>query len=145
MFSVFSIIDEFMKKCKKLGWKIGEYRDFIKYKDKYYTFVWIRKSDKRIREILTSDRRSIFEDGKYKVGRITYRALIFQDSPPKDIVQMIDNDLDLSKRIAIYDFTKLFGGKNVCETLNKTNNTVFSEFEKFLSRDLKVVLKPLKL
>ena len=141
--SVLSVLDEFMKKCKKLGWKIGEYRDFIKYEGEYYTFVWIKKSDKRIREILTSDKRSIFEDGRYKVDRTTYRALIFQDDPPQDIIRMIDSNLDLSKHVAIYNCSMLSGKKKVCIALNRTDNMVFSKFEDFL-RELEISVKPLR-
>jgi hypothetical protein len=32
---------------------------------------------------------SIFEDGHYRVDRIAYRALIFQDTPSKEIIQMV--------------------------------------------------------
>lgn len=141
--SVLSVLDEFMKKYKKLGWKTGEYRGFIKYEGEYYTFVWIKKSDKRIREILTSDKRSIFEDGKYKVDRTTYRALIFQDDPPQDIIRMIDSNLDLSKHVAIYNCAKLSGEKKVCAALNRTDNAVFSKSEDF-PRELKINVKPLE-
>ena len=139
--SVFGIIEEFTRKCKQCGWKTGEYGDYIKYNGEYYSFVCTKNPEKLVREILTTERQSIFEDGKYKVDRISYKALIFQETPPKDVIQKIKNDLDLSKHVAVYDFTDLHV-KNTCKIMRKNKNDVFMKFEEYL-RELDIIVKPM--
>ncbi|RJS80155.1 hypothetical protein CW708_01070, partial [Candidatus Bathyarchaeota archaeon] len=46
--------------------------------------------------------------------------------------------------VAVYDLSHVLEGGKTCIKLNNTDSSVFKEFEKFLKREFKVKIKPLK-
>ncbi len=141
--SPLDLLDRFMKGCKVKGWEAGEYRDFIKAHDDYSLFMLFKKVYPKLEEVLWSEACSIFEKGHYKVTNIKYRALIFQEHPPNWLVRTVSSDPELSKRIAVYDFTELNEEKPTCGTINLTTSVVFAEFDEFLTKRMKISLVPI--
>jgi hypothetical protein len=71
-------------------------------------------------------------------------AWLFSEVPSEDLVRTVLQNPDFSKRIAIFDFSPLLEGKNLCIKLNNTDSPVFQEFEVFLQTELKVRVEPLQ-
>jgi len=140
-----TLVERFSEYCRELGWITGEYSDFVKREGEYYYFVWVKSShQRRIPEILTDDRSSLLEEGRYGVRTLNYKALIFQETPPPSLVEAVARDNQLSKKIAVYDLSLLYRGEEVCRRLNETGTSVYREFEAFLRKRLGVTMVPLK-
>jgi hypothetical protein len=76
--------------CRKKGWSVSEYQDFVETDGEYRVFFLIKKIFPRLREIFTEDKWSIFEETSHKTSLIKYRAFIFEKKPPNELVKTLN-------------------------------------------------------
>jgi CRISPR/Cas system-associated endonuclease/helicase Cas3 len=132
-----------MNLCRKKGWSVGEYQDFVEKDGEYRVFFLIKNIFPRLREIFTDDKWSIFEETSQKTRSVKYRAFIFEEKPPNELVKILKEDSALSGNVAIYYLSQLTNDEIICEAWNATGDSVFEEFEEFLKKDLRTNLKPM--
>ncbi|RLI42890.1 hypothetical protein DRO69_09905, partial [Candidatus Bathyarchaeota archaeon] len=95
-------------------------------------------------KVATGRRFAIREGISYQIVDISYTAWVFPKPPPEKLMQMVSENSELSKRIAIYDLSGAYEGKPVCLKLNETDSPVFREFEKFLEEKCRVKIQAVK-
>jgi hypothetical protein len=61
---------------------------------------------------------------------------LFQARPPEFLISWIKNDPELAQKTAIFDFSLVYTGENICRKINDTESLVFREFERFLQDKL---------
>ncbi|MEM2995285.1 MAG: hypothetical protein QXI91_04635 [Candidatus Bathyarchaeia archaeon] len=141
---VWEIIEKFKDFCMFRGWKTSKTEDWVKVDDKYHNFLWTRNVHPSSFKSIVSNGRCIVREGlSYHVVEASYTAWLFSETPSETLVKTVFENPAFNKKIAIYDLSPLFEGKNICEKLNNTDSPVFQEFESFLTTQLKVKLKPL--
>jgi len=141
---VWEILKKFKDCCRFRGWKTSESEDWVEIDDKYHNFLWARDIHPSSFERIVSNRKCIVREGlSYRVVEASYTACLLSETPSETLVKTIFENPDFSRRIALYDLSPLFQGKNLCVKLNYTDSSVFQEFESFLKEQLKVKLKPL--
>lgn len=131
---VWKLINDFKSKCFSLGWKTSEIYDWVLTEDnKYHTFVWAKIIYPSSFERIALNRKCIVKEGlKYRVVKASYYAWIFEDPPPKSLLEKVLATGEILKNNAIYDLSKTCRGEKVCLKINKTESQVFMEFEEFL-------------
>ena len=139
---VWDILRKFKETCKFRGWKTSENEDWVEIGEKYHNFLLTRNVHPSSFKIIATNRKCVVQEGLfYRVVEAAYTAWLFSETPSEHLVNLVFEDPDFSKRIALYDLSPLLEGKNVCTKLNYTDSLVFNEFENFLKRELKVKLK----
>ena len=141
---VWKLLDLFKGQCQLKGWKSSEHEDWVKTgDDKYHNFLWIQTVHPSTFEKIAVNHRCAIRKGvSYQVVNVSYTAWLFPQSPPENLMQMVKENPELSRRTAIYDLSSAYAGKPLCFKLNETDSTVFKEFEKFLETELGVEVKP---
>jgi len=126
------------------GWETCETEDWVKTDDgEYHNFLWIQTIHPSTFERIASNRKCGIRRGiSYEVVDISYIAWLFQERPPEFLMSRVKENPELSKKTAIFDFSCVYTGENVCRTLNETESSVFKEFEQFLEEKWEVILKP---
>lgn len=141
-YKVWEILRKFKESCKFRGWKTSENEDWVEIKNEYHNFLLTRSIHPSSFKIIVANRKCIVREGLfYRVVEAAYTAWLFSETPPEDLANLIFENPDLSKRIALYDLSPILKGKNVCIKLNYTDSPVFNEFENFLKGELRVKLK----
>jgi hypothetical protein len=141
---VWEILKKFKDICRGRGWKTSESEDWVEIDDKYNNFLWARDIHLSSFKRIISNRKCVVREGlSYRVVEASYTAWLFSETPSEVLVKTVFENPDFSERIALYDLSPLFEGKNLCVKLNRTDSPVFQEFERFLRNDLKVRFKPL--
>ncbi|MDH5390592.1 MAG: hypothetical protein OEX10_05510 [Candidatus Bathyarchaeota archaeon] len=141
---VWKLLDLFKDKCQLKGWKSSEHEDWVKTGDEeYHNFLWIQTVHPSTFEKIAENHKCAIRKGiSYQVVDVSYTAWVFPQSPPENLMQMVNENPELSRRTAIYDLSLAYAGKPLCLKLNETDSTVFKEFEKFLQEELGVEIKP---
>jgi len=141
---VWELLDLFKDQCQLKGWKSSEHEDWIKTgDDEYHNFLWIQTVHPSTFEKIAANHKCAIRKGiSYQVVDVSYTAWLFPQSPPENLMQIVRENPELSKRTAIYDLSLAYAGKPLCSTLNGTDSIVFKEFEKFLKKELGVEVKP---
>lgn len=139
MSKIWEILGRFKNFCSGKGWKISQTEDWVETDDEYHNFLWARKVHPESFKKIASSKQCVVRDGlSYHVVHTAYTAWLFPESPPDCIIRTVRENPDFSKRIALYDFSRLAEGKNLCAKLNSTDSCVFKGFEDFLKDELKV-------
>lgn len=139
---VWDILRRFKNRCEAKGWKTSTSEDWVKKGDKYHNFLWTPTVHvSTFKKIAMNHRCAINEGISYRVVDVSYTAWLFQQAPPKNLIQMVTEDSELSKSNAIYDLSWMYTGKPVCLKLNETDSAVFHEFERFLEERWGVKVK----
>ena len=143
---VWKLIDLFKDQCQMKGWKSSEHEDWVKTGDEeYHNFLWIQTVHPSTFEKIAVNHKCAIRKGvSYQVVDVSYTAWLFPQSPPENLMQMVNENPELSRRTAIYDLSLAYAGKPLCLKLNETDSTVFKEFEKFLQEELGVEIKPVR-
>jgi hypothetical protein len=143
---VWTLLDLFKDKCQLKGWKSSEHEDWVKTGDEeYHNFLWIQTVHPSTFEKIAVNHKCAIRKGiSYQVVDVSYTAWLFPQSPPENLMQMVNENPELSRRTAIYDLSLAYAGKPLCIKLNETDSTVFKEFEKFLQEELGVEIKPVR-
>jgi len=141
---VWKLLDLFKDQCQLKGWKSSEHEDWVKTGDEeYHNFLWIQTVHPSTFEKIAVNHKCAIRKGiSYQVVDVSYTAWVFPQSPPENLMQMVSENPELSRRTAIYDLSLAYAGKPLCLKLNETDSTVFKEFEKFLQEELGVEVKP---
>jgi len=141
---VWDILKKFKDLCGFRGWKTSENEDWVEINNEYHNFLWTRNVQPSTFQRIVTDKKCIVQKGlSYRVVEAAYTAWLFSQTPSESLVKTVFENPDFSKRIALYDFSPLLKGKRMCVKLNRTDSTVFKEFEKFLKEEWGVKLKPL--
>jgi len=132
---VWELLKYFKGQCQSKGWKTSDYGDWVKKGDEYHNFLWTRTVHPSTFEKVAMSRSCAVRKGiSYQVVKASYTAWVFPEAPPEKLRQIVTENPELSKRIAIYDLSWAYAGKPVCLKLNETKSTVFKEFERFLEK-----------
>ncbi|MCS7095950.1 MAG: hypothetical protein RMK50_02635 [Nitrososphaerota archaeon] len=125
-----------------LGWKTSDSEDWIKIDNEYHSFVLTRNVHPSSFKNIVNSMKCVVRDGPYyRVVEAKYTAWVFSEAPSRSLIDLVLEDIELSKRVAIYDLSPLMEGRRVCMKFNKTESCVFREFENYLRRELDVKLK----
>lgn len=145
MSKIWEILNNFKRFCRMRGWRTSESEDWVELNDDYHNFLWTRNVTPSSFKAIISNRKCVVRKGLlYSVVEPSHLAWIFSEVPSEDSVMTVLQNPDFSKRIAIFDFSPLLNGKNLCIKLNNTDSPVFQEFEVFLQTELKVKVEPLQ-
>jgi hypothetical protein len=140
---VWELLKHFKGQCQSKGWKTSEYGDLVKKGNEYHNFLWTRTVHPSTFEKVAMSRRCAIREGvSYQVVDVSYTAWVFPETPPEKLMQIVTENPELSRRIAIYDLSWAYAGKLVCLKLNETDSTVFKEFERFLEKKCGVKIQP---
>jgi hypothetical protein len=143
---VWKLLDLFKDQCQLKGWKSSEHEDWVKTGDEeYHNFLWIQTVHPSTFEKIAVNHKCAIRKGiSYQVVDVSYTAWLFPQSPPENLMQIVNENPELLRRTAIYDLSLAYAGKPLCLKLNETDSTVFKEFEKFLQEELGVEIKPVR-
>ncbi|MDH5437556.1 MAG: hypothetical protein OEX76_01495 [Candidatus Bathyarchaeota archaeon] len=140
---VWELLKCFKGQCQLKGYKTSEYGDWVKTGGEYHNFLWTRTVHPSTFEKIAMSRRFAIRKGiSYQVVEVSYTAWVFPETPPEKLMQIVTENPELSKTIAIYDLSWAYAGKPVCLKLNETDSMVFREFEKFLEEKWGVKIQP---
>lgn len=132
---IWELLGRFKDLCQSRGWQTSEHEDWVKIGEEYHNFVWIRTVHPLTFEKISLNHKCAVRKGhSYQVVDVAYMAWLFPQTSPDNLMQMVKENLELSKRIAIYDLSKVYTGKPICSKSNETESMVFQEFERFLER-----------
>lgn len=144
MVDVWDIIKKFKDFCRNQKWKTGESEDWVEGGDGYHNFLLARNVTASTFKRIAANKKCVVREGlSYRVVNSSYTAWVFSKKPSEDLLKIVFEDSELPRRIALYDLSPLLSGKNHCVKLNKTDSSVFREFEAFLKKELKIKVKPL--
>ena len=126
------------------GWETCETEDWVKTEDsKYHNFLWLQTIHPSTFERIGSNRRCGIRRGmSYEVVDVAYMAWLFKERPSDFIVSRVEDNPELSEKMAIFDLSYAYLGENVCRKFNETDSMVFMEFERFLEEEWNLELKP---
>ena len=142
--TIWSLIDSFKERCRLSGWETCETEDWVKTEDdEYHSFLWTQTIHPSTFERIASNHRCAIRRGiSYKVVDISYIAWLFQERPPEFLISWIKENPELTKKTAIFDFSCVYTGENICRKFNETESMVFKEFEQFLEEEWEITFKP---
>lgn len=143
---VWEILSKFENLCSSRGWKISQTEDWIETDGQFHNFLWARQVHPESFKKIASAKKCVVQDGRsYHVVNASYIAWLFSETPPDCLIKITRDDPDYFRRIALYDLSRLTGGKNLCVKLNETDSCVFQEFENFLQSEFNVKMQPIKI
>ncbi|MEM2093406.1 MAG: hypothetical protein QXE16_03880 [Candidatus Bathyarchaeia archaeon] len=141
-FRAWNILKKFKESCKMLGWRTSETDDWIEINNEYHSFLLTRNVHPASFKNIVYSKKCVVREGlSYRVVEAKYTAWVFSEAPSRDLIDLVLEDLELSKRVAIYDLSPLMEGRKLCIKFNKTESRVFQEFENYLRKELDVKLK----
>ena len=142
--TVWSLIDSFKERCRLSGWETCETEDWIKTEDdKYHSFFWTQTIHPSTFERIATNRKcGVRRGNSYEVVGVSYTGWLFQERPPEFLVSWINEKPELTQNTAIFDFSNIYTGKNICRKFNETKSIVFKEFEQFLEEEWDIEFKP---
>jgi hypothetical protein len=139
MSKIWEILNNFKSFIRLRGWRTSENEDWVELNDDYHNFLWTRNVTPASFKAIVSNRKCVVQKGLfYSVVEPSHLAWLFSEVPSEDLIRTVLENPDFSRRIAIFDFSPMLEGKNLCIKLNNTDSSVFHEFETFLQTELKV-------
>lgn len=145
MSKIWDILNHFKQFCRLRGWRTSESEDWVELNDNYHNFLWTRNVNPTSFKAIISNRKCVVRKGLfYSIVEPSHLAWVLSEVPSEDLVRTVLENSDFSRRIAIFDLSPLFEGKNLCIKLNSTDSPVFHEFETFLQSELKVRVESLQ-
>jgi len=136
---VWEILKKFKELCKLRGWKTPESEDWVETGNEYHSFLWAKSiHPSSFRSIVTHRKCVVHEGSSYRVVEASYIAWLFSETPPEGLVNLLLENPDFSKKVALYDLSPIIKGENTCLKLNYTDSPVFREFERFLENEFGV-------
>jgi hypothetical protein len=131
--SFWDLVEKFKNACKNKNWRIYGYEDIIYDGSEYHHLVMVRQTRlETFKRVITNPHQSIKRGDQHEVINVSYIAWISQEQIPKIAADFLANRPALLSRVALYDLSPLYKGKNICLKMNRTNSIVFREFENFL-------------
>jgi hypothetical protein len=141
---VWEILSQFKDCCKVKGWRTSVSEDWVEVDGSYHNFLWARDVHPSSFKRIALSRKCVVREGlSYRVVETSCCAWLLSQPPSETLVKTILENPDFSNRIAIYDFSLMSEGKNLCIKLNLTDNPIFKEFENFLKSKLKIKIEPI--
>jgi len=139
---VWELVRSFKCECESRGWKASEHEDWVKADNEYHNFLWTRTVHPATLKKIAQEHKCAIKQGiSYQVVDVAYTAWLFSEAPSEELLQTVAENPELSKRTAIYDLSWACSKRPVCLRLNKTESSVFQEFESFLEKKWGVEFK----
>lgn len=131
--SFWSLIEKFKNACKNKNWRMYGDEDIVYDGSEYHHLVIVHQTRfETFKRVIANPHQSIKRGGQHEVVNVSYIAWISQEQIPKIAADLLANRPALLSRVALYDLSPLNNGENVCLKMNRTDSTVFREFESFL-------------
>jgi len=131
--SFWSLIEKFKNACKNKNWRIYGDEDIVYDGSEYHRLVIVHQTRfETFKRVIANPHQSIKRGDQHEVVNVSYIAWISQEQIPKIAADFLANRPALLSRVALYDLSPLNNGENVCLKMNRTDSTVFREFESFL-------------
>ena len=144
---VWDLIDKFKERCKPKGWNTYQNEDLIEAENEYHRFVWVNHLYPNTFKRVVLDKLwnlcAVREGGSYRTMSLSYLTWVLPETPSRTILQMFDDSLTLSKRVALYDLSGAYAGNMACLKVNETESVVLQEFERFLISEYGIKLAPM--
>ena len=70
----------------------------------------------------------------FRTVSISFMAFVVSQPPSAEILKFFEEEPDIQRWVALYDFSRAFGSEPVCAKLNMTKSRVFNELEKYLGK-----------
>lgn len=141
---IWKIMEKFKTLCRRHGWKASDDEDWVAVDGHYHNFLMARWIHPSSFKKIALDRKCIVREGlSYHVFEATYVAWLFSEPPLESLVEMVLENPDLCKSIAIYDLGSVRERRKPYGRLNRTRSQVFHEFEKFLQIEYGAKFKPI--
>jgi len=135
----------FKRECESRGWEASQHEDWIKFGNEYHNFLWTRTvRPATFKKIAEEHKCAIRQGVSYQVVDVDYTAWLFSETPPEELLQMMEENPWLFKKMAIYDLSWINSEKPICLKMNQTDSRVFQQFENFLEKDWGVKIKSIK-
>jgi hypothetical protein len=129
----------FKNLCAGQGWKTSETDDWVEADEKYHNFLCTKKINPSGFKSITRAGKCVVREGlAYRVVESSYMAWVFSEPPSDALITTVLENPELPKKIAVYDLSPLLEGRKKCVKLNHTGSHVFSEFERFLRKQMGV-------
>jgi hypothetical protein len=139
---IWEILKRFKETCRFRGWRTSENEDWVEVDRKYHNFLLTRNIHPSSFRSIAQNRKCVVREGLfYRVVEASYMAWVFSETPPESLLNLILENPEFSKRVALYDLSPLIEGRNTCVKLNFTDSTVFQEFENFLEKEFGVKIE----
>lgn len=131
---VSELMEQFKEYCKSKGWITSEYGDWIKEADKYHNFLWVETTiyPPTFEKVAAGRRFAVRKGLSYQIVDLSYSAWLFKKTLPEKLIQIVSENSEISKKVALYDLSQAYLMNPHVLKLNKTNSEVFREFEYFL-------------
>ena len=141
---VWELLRRFKETCHRKGWKTSQYEDVIKIDDTYHNFIGTRTiHPSTFRRIASSRKLAVPEGRSYRIVDVSYTAWVSQQPLSKQLLETLIENPALFKKMALYDLSSVYQGKQLCLKVNETESSAFTEFERFLKETYGVDTKPL--
>lgn len=138
------IFGDFKRFCASKGWQTSDGEDWIESNGAYDSFLWAKNVSPTSFKAIISDRKCVVQKGLfYDIVEPSHVAWLFTEPASENLTQIVMENPDFSKHVAIFDFSPMHEGKNRCIKLNNTDSNVFREFESFLEAELQIKVEPL--
>jgi hypothetical protein len=142
---VSELVCYFKNEAESRGWEASQHEDWVKVGNEYHNFLWTRTvRPATFKKIAEEHKCAIRRGVSYQVVDVNYTAWLFSETPPEELLQMMEENPWLFKKIAIYDLSWINSEKPICLKLNQTDSRVFQEFENFLEKNWGVKFKSIK-
>ncbi len=140
--SLSEVVQSFKRECESEGWSVSQYEDWIRVGNEYHNFLWTRTVHPTTFKKIAEEHKCALRLGAlYHVVNVHYTAWLFSESPPEEILRVIEENPDLFRGTAIYDMSWINSDTPLCVKLNRTESQVYQEFERFLEKTWKVKFK----
>lgn len=138
---IWELLKNFKERCRFHGWRTSESEDWVEIDGRYHNFLVAKNIHPSSFKSIVFNKKCVVREGAfYRVVEAAYTAWLFSETSPENFLNIILEDENLSKRVAIYDLTSLLKG-SICFKMNQTDSLVFKEFENFLEKEFKVKLR----
>jgi len=141
--NLWDIVEAFKRRCKNKGWETCEYEDIVNAEGKYHYLVWTRHIyPYTFKRVVMNSYQSMRVGDSYKKVEVAYLAWISQEPISEGVLEILSENPDLIRKVALYDISPIYEGQSSCLKINNTKSLVFQEFERFL-KEYRVSFMPI--
>ncbi len=136
------LVYAFKRECESLGWETSYHEDWIRVGNEYHNFLWTRTVHPTTFKKIAEEHKCAMQQGtSYRVVDVHFTAWLFSETPPEELLKIMEEKPELLMCTAIYDMSWTNSENPICLKLNRTDSRVFQRFESFLEKNWGVRFK----